>query len=71
MDKKSGCFSVDELGRRLGVSRPIAYNVAHTEGFPAIRIGRRLLIIESRFEEWLAKQAGKQEASCMHSLQAC
>lgn len=59
MEKKQGCISVEEMGRRLGVSRPIAYNVAHTEGFPVIRIGRRLLIIESQFEEWLARQASE------------
>ena len=62
MDKKSGCISVEELGRRLGVSRPIAYNVAHSVGFPALRIGRRLLIIENQFEEWLSNQADKKEA---------
>lgn len=59
MENKHGCISVEEMGRRLGVSRPVAYNVAHMSDFPAIRIGRRILIIEHQFEEWLAKQKGR------------
>ena len=52
------CISPDELGRQLGISRPTAYNLAHTEGFPAFRVGTRILIPLAQLEEWLGEQSG-------------
>ena len=50
------CITVDELGELLRVSRPTAYSLVHRDGFPVIRIGRRLLIIKSALEKWLENQ---------------
>lgn len=49
-------FSVDELGKALKISRPKAYELANTEGFPSIRLGKRLVIPISALELWLEKQ---------------
>ena len=49
-------FSVDELTKILPISRQTAYNLVHTEGFPLVRIGQRLLVPKSGLEQWLAKQ---------------
>ena len=47
-------ISVTEAARLLGISRTLAYDLAHAgletdgqEGLPAIRLGRRLLIPRS------------------------
>lgn len=41
----------------LGISRVSAYNLCHSVGFPAIRLGKRILVPRDRFLEWLDKQA--------------
>ena len=50
------CITVDELGELLRVSRPTAYSLVHRDGFPVIRLGRRLLIIKAALEKWLEDQ---------------
>ena len=52
------CISVDEMGKRLGICRVNAYELANTEGFPSIRLGRRLLVPVMALERWLEAQAG-------------
>ena len=50
--------SVDEMARMLGVSRPVAYQLAHQSGFPAVRIsGRRIVVPVDSLKDWLAQQA--------------
>jgi excisionase family DNA binding protein len=46
------------MRKKLGISRPIAYQLANSEGFPAVRIGRRLVIPVAAFEKWLTEHAG-------------
>lgn len=50
-------IGVDELAATLGISRPKAYELVSTEGFPIIRVGRRIRIPVSAFEHWLEVQA--------------
>lgn len=54
----SYCMTVEEMGKQLGVSRVLAYQLANSEGFPAVRIGRRLVIPVSAFEKWLTEHIG-------------
>lgn len=49
-------FSVEELTKVLPISRQTAYNLVHTEGFPLVRIGQRLLVPKAGLEHWLAEQ---------------
>ncbi len=49
-------MSVDDLAKVMDVSRPTAYQLAHSDGFPAVRVGRRIKIPCSSFEAWLEKQ---------------
>ena len=58
-EKSTLCMTVDELGQQLGVSRPVAYELAHRDGFPSIKLGRRLLIPRAALEQWLQDNAGK------------
>ncbi|WP_238273360.1 helix-turn-helix domain-containing protein [Methylobacterium cerastii] len=46
-------ISVEEAGRRLGVSRNTAYEAAGRGEIPTIRIGRRMLVPVLAFERLL------------------
>jgi len=52
-------INVDEFAAKLGISRPIAYRLCHKEGFPAVFISERRIVIPIEpLNEWLAKNAG-------------
>lgn len=58
--KKSGnclTYSIQEIAEMLGIHLITAYNLAKQQGFPAIRIGRRIVVPKAAFERWL-DQAG-------------
>lgn len=59
-NRVASCISVPEMAKRLGVSRATAYRLAISEGFPTIRVGRRLLVNEKMFETWMDEQATQQ-----------
>lgn len=50
--------TVDEMAKIVGVSRPTAYELIHKEGFPTVRIGRRIVIPLNSLKRWLEEQAG-------------
>lgn len=50
-------ISVEEAGRRLGVSRNTAYEAAGRGEIPTIRIGRRMLVPLVAFERLLDQPA--------------
>lgn len=56
-------LTVEEAAKLLGVSRIKGYELAHSEGFPAMRLGRKLLIPRDRFLAWLDEQAGTAASS--------
>jgi excisionase family DNA binding protein len=43
-------ISVEEAGKRLGVSRNLAYEAARRGEIPTIKIGRRLLVPLAKFD---------------------
>ena len=46
--------TVEEMAKMLGISRPTAYELTKKEGFPAIRVSDRLIIIPmERLQKWL------------------
>lgn len=49
-------LTIEEVGWLLGVSRAGAYSVAHSEGFPLIRLGKRMVVSRDALFEWLEKQ---------------
>lgn len=55
-------LSVIEMGRRLNLSRDIAYRLVRSEGFPSVRVGGRIVIPIRELEAWLADQAKKGAA---------
>ena len=56
MDKLT--VTVEEMAEIVGVSRPTAYELIHKEGFPTVRIGRRIVIPLDSLKRWLEEQAG-------------
>lgn len=54
-------MNVDELAERLGISRPKAYELVKRRDFPAIQLGKRIIIPEDAYREWLNKQALKTD----------
>lgn len=53
-------IGVDELATEMGISRPKAYELVNSDGFPIIRVGRRIRIPVSAFEHWLEVQASER-----------
>ena len=49
-------LSVEDVASYLGISRVGAYNLCHAQGFPSMRIGKRILIPRDRFLEWLDRR---------------
>jgi len=37
----------------LGISRAGAYELVHSEGFPALRIGNRIVVPKYKLREWI------------------
>ena len=54
-------LSVPEMATALGISRAGAYELARSEGFPALRIGTRIVIPKDELREWIKRAMGKQE----------
>jgi excisionase family DNA binding protein len=46
-------LTVSDISRILGISKQNAYNLCHSEGFPSVQIGKRLIIPKLAFVEWL------------------
>ena len=52
-------LNADDVKAYLGISRGEAYNQMHAEGFPLIRIGKRMLAPRDKFLEWVEQQVGR------------
>jgi excisionase family DNA binding protein len=58
IEKKT--LSIRELAQVMGIGENTARQLARTKGFPVITIGKRKLVIISKFEEWLEENAGRE-----------
>ena len=45
----------------LSCAKEVAYRLSHTEGFPALRIGKSIRVPRDGFLRWLEEQAESQE----------
>lgn len=57
MDKIT--FSVEEAAAAMGVSKPTMYALCRQPGFPAVRVGRKILIPRASLDAWLREQIAK------------
>ena len=51
-------LSVPEMAAALGISRAGAYELARSEGFPALRIGNRIVIPKDSLQKWVNQNIG-------------
>ena len=50
-------LTVKEVANRLRISEASAYSLVRQSDFPAIYIGRRIVVPEKHFGDWIDKQA--------------
>lgn len=67
MSEKLTC-SVPEMARLLGVSKTTGYELVKTPGFPAITVGKRVLIYRAGLDRWLEAQVEKGGAEMSKTL---
>ena len=51
------CLTADDVQAILKISRAGVYTLMHREDFPTIRIGKRMLVPEDKFVQWLDEQS--------------
>ena len=51
------------VSETLGISRAGAYQLLHSEGFPTLRICKRMLVPRDKLAEWIEKNTAQQEFS--------
>ena len=49
-------LSVPEVAAVLGISRAGAYELVRSDGFPALKIGSRIVVPKEKFIEWVTAQ---------------
>ncbi len=54
-------ISVPEMARRLGISKPAAYQLARRKDFPSFNIGNRIVVYEAGLEEWVRQHAKNEK----------
>lgn len=60
MENTKLTVTVNEMAKLLGISRPTAYELAKREGFPAIRVSeRRIIIPVDALNRWLNDPANR------------
>ena len=47
----------------LGISRARAYKLAHSADFPAVQIGKRIVVSRKKFLGWLNRQSEEQKCA--------
>jgi len=59
MEDTKYVLTVEEAGRRLGLSRPSAYQAVKRGEIPIIRIGRRILVPVAALDKLLTNDGSK------------
>lgn len=51
-------FNAKMVAQVLGVSISSAYELMHETGFPALRIGNRIVVPKEKFRRWVETRVG-------------
>ena len=51
-------LNANTVAQVLGVSISSAYELMHEEGFPALRVGNRIIVPKEKFCQWEEAQTG-------------
>ena len=52
-------LNAEMVAKLLGVSPSSAYELMHEKGFPAMRVGNRLIVPKAEFQTWVQTQINK------------
>ena len=52
-------LNAELISKVLGVSLASAYELMHEKGFPALRIGSRLVVPKADFQDWVKERMGQ------------
>ncbi len=58
MEKRT--LTPKELQSFIGIGRAKAYELCNKKGFPAFRVGKKILINTEGLQRWMTEQEGKQ-----------
>lgn len=50
-------LTVNEVSKILRISKPTAYNLMHSEGFPCVKIGRTWRVEEQLLLNWIQEHS--------------
>ncbi len=56
IEKMPFSLNANQVAEILGVARNSAYTLMHSEGFPTIHIGRRLVVPKEKLLQWMDDQ---------------
>ncbi len=59
LDEMPLIMTVPDVGGIMGISKVKAYELVKTDGFPIIKVGRRITIPKPAFERWLNNCGGE------------
>lgn len=51
-DELPAVLTAVELAAFLGISQSGAYNLMHSEGFPTLVVGRRMMVLKEKLRMW-------------------
>ena len=54
-------MSAEQIAAFFGISKTSVYELMHSEGFPKLRVGKRIIVASKDLLDWIAKNTGKQE----------
>ena len=58
-EKEKLAYSISEVAELLNVSKPTAYALAKSKGFPVLKIGKRQLVPAQGLKEWIKNNTSK------------
>ena len=56
IEKMPFTLNANQVAEILGVARNTAYTLMHSEGFPTMHVGRRLLVPKEKLLQWMDDQ---------------
>ena len=51
-------LNAELVAQVLGISQAGAYDLLHSEGFPVLKIGTRMVVPKEKFRKWVEEQTG-------------
>lgn len=53
-------LNVVQVAAVLGISRAGAYELVHSEGFPTLKIGSRIVVPKDKLREWIGANTAQK-----------